>query len=93
MSGNANAAVGLQTGLCRLSACIRRQHLGSIRLDLRIMAGVRHGGGAVADQARQAAGFGTIGVVIGSKTVQKANDGRARLEDCLNEMRAVLNGG
>lgn len=45
------------------------------------------------DQARQALDAGANGVVIGSKTVQKAVEGQAALEDYLNEMRAVLNGG
>jgi tryptophan synthase alpha chain len=44
------------------------------------------------DQARHALAAGANGIVIGSKTVQKAIEGQTALEDYLGEMRAVLNG-
>ena len=55
-----------------------------------IFAGI---GISTPDQVRQALDAGANGVVIGSKTVQKAMEGQAALEDYLNEMRAVVNGG
>jgi tryptophan synthase alpha chain len=55
-----------------------------------ILAGI---GISTPEQARHAVDAGANGVVIGSKTVQKAMEGQAALEDYLNEMRAVVNGG
>jgi tryptophan synthase alpha subunit len=43
-------------------------------------------------EARHSLDTGANGIVIGSKTVQKAREGQMAREDYLGEMRAVLNG-
>jgi tryptophan synthase alpha subunit len=43
-------------------------------------------------EARHSLDTGANGIVIGSKTVQKAREGQMAREDHLGEMRAVLNG-